>query len=195
VDICDYGYYDPYLPYNMGWLHDPWTGLPIGIDFIPTGDGRPVATTTCKWDCDGTDVPYETTRWHMFDPVPNDEYGGYEDDYSIGGGYSSPYCNVSEGDLKLDPAAGGLGYVINTSKQMARYHARKLKEQDIIIYCIGFWPIPSSWFGEPLLRDISSYDPARPEEEYYYYGADGSGLASAFNHVAMEIKKYVYLVQ
>lgn len=183
VDVCKDGG-SPDEVRNVGWLHHPCTGQSIGIDFLPTGDGKPIGMTQCKWNCPGgNDTPYENTKWPMFDPLWNSEYGENEDDYSIDG-YSSPYCNIfPESQLK--------SYVYNTAKKMTIYHARKLREQGIIIYCIGL----ASVEGTFLKEDISSWDPAHPEEEYYFRAPSASEMKRIFNQVAMEIKKYVYLVE
>ncbi|MCD4754720.1 MAG: VWA domain-containing protein [Deltaproteobacteria bacterium] len=178
---------------NVGWFHDPYTGEKevenhidpftgqkvFGgnylVDFLPTGDGKIFGETECKWDCGGNYTSYETTKWPMFDPLWNDEYDEYEDDYSIDG-YSSPYCNINEGDLKV--------YTRSTAKKMTIYHAGKLKEQNIIIYCVGLGSV-----DEAFLKEIAS------KEEYYYHVTSSSDMIRIFNQIAMEIKKYVYLVK
>jgi len=193
LEPCDDGSCDhPVDPERCVWrahsLCDPWTGLPIGIDFMPTGDGKPIGETQCKCVCDDGDHPYKTTRWHMFDPVWNSEYGGNEDDYSIDG-YSSPYCNIPPVILK--------GYVSlkgtpadDTARKMTRYHARMLKEQGIRIYCIMYSRLgTSSWWLVDFLKNISS------GEGYYYKAGNADSLRSAFNHIVMDTKKYVYLVK
>ena len=203
VDVCgDEG--DPHEVTNGGYLRNPYdgtnevldeNGIKVKVDFLPTGDGEPISVTQCKWDCPGgNDTPYENTKWPMFDPLWNSEYGENEDDYSIDdycdpslcdvphpGGLppccNSPYCNVPEWDLKND-------YVLETAKKMTIYHARKLKEQGIIIYCIGLGNV-----NPILLKGIASKD------EYYFKAPSASEMKRIFNQVAMEIKKYVYLVQ
>ena len=198
VDVCEDGG-SPDEVKNMGWLHHPYYGTSIGVDFGPTGDGEPIGVTQCKWDCpDENYTPYENTKWPMFDPLWNYEYDEYEDDYSIddycvpgwckSGGLppccDSPYCNIfPESQLK--------SYVYNTAKKMTIYHARKLREQGIIIYCIGLGNVDGTFLKE----DISSWDPAHPEEEYYFNAPSSSEMKRIFNQVAMEIKKYVYLVK
>ncbi|MEA1991043.1 MAG: hypothetical protein U9N58_02450, partial [Thermodesulfobacteriota bacterium] len=153
-------------PDDVGWLvvgclRDPYDGTSMGVDFKPTGDGKPEAVSACG---------NTTTEWHVFE------------DYPIAG-YSSPYCDISDSPLR--------GYVLDTAKKMTIYHAGKLKEQGIIIYCIGLGIVDGTFLKE----DISSWDPAHPEEEYYFKAPSSSEMKRIFNQVAMEIKKYVYLVQ
>lgn len=151
-------------PYDSGWgvgyLRDPYYGTSIGVDFKPTGDGKPKAESAC-----GNTT---TTRWHVFE------------DYPIAG-YSYPYCNINEMDLK--------NYVYKVdgnciAGSMAIDHAQELKDKDITIYCIGLGNV-----NPDLLKGIASKD------EYYFKAPSASEMKRIFNQVAMEIKKYVYLVK
>ena len=190
----------PYMRHK-GWLHDPYTGMKYvqnytdppdtgvkvfaqygdgKVYFLLTGDGLPTAQTNCKCP---NGAGYQTTKWDVFDgnvwnsEYGEDEYGDSAGDYSIAGyGYSSPYCNISEWDLR--------NYVYDISKKMTKYHARKIKEQDILIYCIGFGTV-----GDFLKEDISSWDPAYPEEIYYYKAQNIGDLEAMFNRVAQKIKE------
>lgn len=185
--------------YNVGMLHHPYTGktsdLPIEVYFLPTGDGKPIGETQCKWDCGGNYVPYENTKWPVFNPVWNDEYGEDEDDYSIdyycvpsscdSGGVPAcckpPYCNIPKGTLK--------GYVLDTAEKMTIYHARKLKEQGIIIYCIG---VDGTGIvaAEPreFLKKITT-----TEDHYYEVPTDGD-LTKILNDITSAIKGQIHLL-
>ena len=163
---------------------------------MPTGDGLPVDQTDCKWDCGvqgdpADDKGYENTKWPMFDPLWNDEYNEWEDDYSLDGSCmpgncppggvpsccSSPYCNITEW-------AGLTYYVTDTAEKMTIYHARKLKEQGILIYTLGY-----SAVDDVLLKEIAT------AEENYYKAPTSNDLTSIFNEIATETKKYVHLVE
>ena len=206
VDVCPLPVDEEGKPiyevYNVGYLHDPYAGDSIGVDFMPTGDGLPVAQTDCKWDCGGNYVPYKNTKWHVFDPVWNDEYGEDEDDYSIdyycvpslcdSGGVppccNSPYCNVSS--LKLEDYVRDIADPSNAvSGKMTIYHAGKLKEQGIIIYCIG---IDGAGIvaAEPreFLKKI-----ATTEDHYYEDPTDGD-LTKILNDITSAIKGQVHLL-
>jgi uncharacterized protein YegL len=112
----------------------------------------------------------ENTRWHVFD----------DPRYPITG-YSDPYCNINDRDLQeyVYDAAGE-----STAPQMAIDHAQELKDKDIIIYCIGLGRV-----NPVLLKGIASKD------EYYYKAPSSTEMKRIFNQVAMEIKKYLYLVK
>ncbi|MEA1867384.1 MAG: VWA domain-containing protein [Thermodesulfobacteriota bacterium] len=191
------------------------------VYFGPTGDGLPKdglpedELTQCKWDCSDTNEPnnsvyhvtgepvyrlrYKNTRWHVFDPLWNDEYGEYEDDYSIDaycssgwcfGGLpsnccDSPYCNINVDNSFLkasyvvdqdDPSLGVAG-------KMTLYHARKLKEEGIIIYCIGLGTVNSGF-----LKNIADTD------DQYKECPDDGDLTMTFNEIADAIKKQVHLL-
>lgn len=202
VDVCplpldDYGKII-YEVYNVGYLRNPYdgskwvldeNGTRVNVYFLPTGDGNSTdgnftEETQCKWDCPaGNYTPYENTRWHVFgteacpESIYNSEYDECEDDYSIAG-YSSPYCNVSEWDYLL-----ASGYVLDTCKKMTKYHARKLKEQGIIIYCIGLGSVDSTF-----LKKIANTD-----DQYKKDPTDGD-LTMIFNDIADAIKKQVHLL-
>lgn len=200
--------HDPYTGENIVNNHvDPDTGVKVfvrygngRVDFLPTGDGNSTEKTQCKWDCSGTNATYENTRWHVFgteacpESIYNSEYGECEDDYPIddycdpdmcdvpySGGLppccNSPYCKVSEWDLLAS------GYVLDTCKKMTKYHARKLKEQGIIIYCIGLGNVDST-----LLKKIANTD-----DQYKKAPTDGD-LTTIFNDIADAIKKQVHLL-
>ena len=169
-------------------------GTRVNVCFLPTGDGEPISVTQCKWDCPGgNDTPYENTKWPMFDPLWNSEYGENEDDYSIDdycdpslcdvphpGGLppccNSPYCNITETELT--------SYVISTAEKMTKYHARKLKEQGIIIYTLGY-----GYVNDVFLEEIAT------AKENYYKVPTSNDLTSLFNKIATETKKYVHLVE
>jgi hypothetical protein len=109
-------------PYDVDWyrgLHNPNTGNPIpGVDFKPTGDGKPAATSKCG---------VSNTKWDVFmtRPVP-----GYPDPES---------CNIPVNNLQI--------YVVNTAKQMAIDHAQELKDKHIKIYTIGLGSVDRSLLG------------------------------------------------
>ncbi len=193
---------------NQGWLHDPYygtnkvldeNGTRVNVCFLPTGDGKPdvglpeLQLTQCKWDChDGNYPRYKNTKWHVFDGVDNSEYDEYEygdseGDYSIdeycrpgkcrpdgAPCCSSPYCNVFARDVK--------GYVCDISQKMTKYHARKLKEQGVIIYCIGAGNAKSAF-----LKKLAN-------TEDQYFKATYENLTKIFNDVANSIKGQVHLL-
>ena len=155
-------------PMNQGWedaplLLDPCSGESIGV-FKPTGDGLSENQTSCS---------NPNTKWHVFDGVYNSEYEEDEDDYSIDG-YSSPYCDIPKGAL--------VNYVCDTAEKMTIYHARKLKEQGIIIYCIG----AGSAKGEFLKKIADTEDHVFEDPTY-------EDLTAIFNEIANDIKGQVYL--
>lgn len=105
-------------PYDVDWnqgLHNPNTGNPIGVDFKPTGDGKPAATSKCL---------VLNTKWYVFvdRPVP-----GYPDPES---------CNIPNNTLQ--------NYVMNTAKQMTIEHAQELKDKYVKIYTIGLGSVDKS---------------------------------------------------
>jgi hypothetical protein len=116
--------YDAVVPdpddvdWNLG-LHNPNTGNPIpGVDFKPTGDGKPATTSKCG---------VSNTKWDVFmtRPVP---------------GYPDPErCNIPNNNLRI--------YVRNTAKQMAIEHAQELKNKYVKIYTIGLGSVDRSLLG------------------------------------------------
>ena len=169
--------YDAVIPdpkgasWNEGHLRDPYTDDSIGVDFMPTGDG--------KKSEDESACGCKTTKWHVFDPVWNNEYGEDENDYSIDG-YSFPYCNIPEGTLK--------GYVLDTAEKMTIYHARKLKEQGITIYCIGVGDNVDGVFLEKIANTATT------EDHYYYEVPTDGDLTKILNDITSAIKGQVHLL-
>jgi len=192
------------------------------VFFGPTGDGLPTdglpedELTRCKWDCSATndpdnpvyhdpvtgkpeyELPYKNTRWHVFDPLWNDEYGEYEDDYSINdycsspgwclGGLppnccDSPYCDIKIWQLGNFYVANQRDPSLAVAGKMTLYHARKLKEEGIIIYCIGSGAVNSEF-----LKKIPNTD-----DQYREHPNDGD-LTTIFNEIADLIKKQVNLL-
>lgn len=204
--------HDPYTGNNRVKNHiDPDTCMKVfggdySVCFLPTGDGNSTdgnstEVTQCKWDCKyGNYTPYENTRWHVFgteacsESIYNSEYDECEDDYSIDeyctGNYCPsdglppccdfPYCNVSEFDLIY---IGTPPYVLDTAKKMTKYHAGKLKEQGIIIYCIGLGNVDRTF-----LEEIAT------APENYHGTPTTDDLTSIFNEIASEITQQVYLL-
>ncbi|PXF56890.1 MAG: hypothetical protein C4B58_11895 [Deltaproteobacteria bacterium] len=206
---------------------DPYTGERVFypdvngtfVCFGPTGDGLPKdglpedELTQCKWDCSATNDPnnpayhvtgkpeyelhYENTRWHVFDPLWNDEYSEYEDDYSIDDYCSSPgwclgglppnccdppYCDIKTWQLGDFYVANRHDPSLAVAGKMTLYHARKLKEEGIIIYCIGLGTVNSGF-----LKKI-------PNTDDQYKECPDDDLTTIFNEIADSIKKQVNLL-
>jgi hypothetical protein len=220
--------HDPYTGENkVNNYVDPNTGVKVFVPydkgevcFGPTGDGLPKdglpedELTQCKWDCSATNEPnnpayhvtgkpeyelgYENTRWHVFDPLWNDEYGEYEDDYSIDGYCSSewclgglppnccdsPYCDINTWQLGKFYVANRDDPSLAVAGKMTLYHARKLKEEGVIIYCIGLGTAINSGF----LKKIANTD------DQYKECPDDGDLTTTFNEIADAIKKQVNLL-
>jgi hypothetical protein len=155
--------------WQAGCLRDPYYGTSMnGTSMIGV---KFVPTGDGKKAADS--ACGENTRWHVFE----------DPRYPIAG-YSYPYCDINGRDLMY--------YVyIDVAPQMAIDHAQELKDKGIIIYCIGLSNVVETFLKE----GISSWDPEHPEEEYYFKAPNSSEMKRIFNQVAMEIKKYVYLVK
>lgn len=113
---------------------------------IPTGDGKPTATTKCK-NCP-TCPPYLNTKWYVFGAYPVSGYGAED-------------CKIP--NSKLAP------YICSTARQMARDHANELKDPDtrnIKIYIIGLGSVDKAFLGQIASGpDYEFYTPSSSELE------------------------------
>jgi len=126
------------VPFTDGTLLNPKNGSTLsGVSALPTGDGKPIGTTSCGGG------QLRTTRWHVFSshhlfpgyPVP---------------GYSAEYCGIPQSALST--------WWISTAKNMAIDHAQELRNKGIHIYTIGLGGVDRTFLGQVA---------SGPEYEYY----------------------------
>lgn len=130
----------------------------LGIDPLPTGDGRSTSGSG-PTRCGAPYGRYLNTKWHIFEsrPVP---------------GYSAEHCSIPERNVYY--------HVCNLASAMTLENAQALKDKGIRIYTIG---LGSSGTIDPaFLRALSS------GSGYYYQTPDSSQLEEIFQQVAMQIK-------
>ena len=148
------------------YIYHPYTGLVltasgVSVKCLPTGDGKPTATTVCKSYGSG----YANTRWSIFEH------------YSLSG-HGVEECKIG-GSSSMSSNWVMRNYVTATADQLARDHADVLKGKHIKIYVIGLGSVNAD-----ALRDIAS----DPDSDYYHYAPTSSALEAIFKRVAKEIK-------
>jgi hypothetical protein len=122
--------WESYMTYKVvGPLHDPFTGSALSVQPLPTGDGKPLASSACG---------AATTKWYMFEKYPVT-------------GYSAEACSIPHSAL-----SGGTGYFCKTARQMALEHAQELKDKGIKIYVVGLGTTTS--IDPVFLKELSSGD-------------------------------------
>jgi hypothetical protein len=160
-------------------LADLWSGSPLSpeVRCLPTGDGKPTASTKCKTcsTCTPSLTPYSNTRWGVFQYYPLS--GHSVEDCNIGP-YSGVYYNYN---FYMEYNSVMSNYVMATARQMAIDHAAVLKSKYIKIYSIG---LQSSVLDQGLLQSIAS----EPVGDYYYYAPTPSDLDAIFKRIAKQIK-------
>jgi von Willebrand factor type A domain. len=148
---------------DKNYLAHPWSGNHLGASVLclPTGDGKPTATTMCK-TCP-TCPPYPNTRWGVFEYYPLSGHGVEE-------------CKIG-GSIDMGSNSVMRNYILATARQMAIDHAGVLKGKYIKIYSIGLGSV-----DQGLLQSIAS------GPDYYYYAPSPSDLDAIFQKIAKEIK-------
>jgi Flp pilus assembly protein TadG len=111
----------------VGPLRNALNGNDLGVEPLPTGDGKPSASSACG---------SATTKWYMFETRPVT-------------GYSAESCSIPHSVL-----SGGTGYFCKTARQMALDHAKELKDKGIKIYAVGLGTTTS--IDPDFLKALSS---------------------------------------
>jgi hypothetical protein len=120
--------WESYTTYKVvGPLHDPLTGSDLSVQPLPTGDGKPQASSACG---------AATTKWYMLEKYPLT-------------GYSAESCSIPHSAL-----SGGTGYFCRTARQMTLDHAKELKDKGIKIYVVGLGTTTS--IDPDFLKALSS---------------------------------------
>lgn len=99
-------------------LLDAATGASLPIYAVPTGDGRPLSSTSCG---------RLTTRWYAFDasPVP---------------GYAPDACSI--------PASALDDYFCDEARRQAIANAEVLKDQGVVVFAIGLGNVDRTFLGQ-----------------------------------------------
>lgn len=119
--------YDAVVQSDLARLKDPASGAdlsPAAISEIPTGDGKPTATTACH-DSQGHGI--SNTKWHIFLRYPVT-------------GYSADYCSIPTSTLSH--------YIEDTGRTLAIKQAQELKNRFVKIYIIGLGGVDKTFLAQ-----------------------------------------------